>query len=40
MVYDAQNYWDSGVCLSSGILNGRKLNLFTSSGEMRELSIL
>jgi hypothetical protein len=27
MVYDAQNYWDSGLCPSSGILNTRKHNL-------------
>jgi hypothetical protein len=39
MVYDIQDYWDFGLCPSSGILKTpknttfRKLDLFPSSGE-------
>jgi hypothetical protein len=38
MVYNTQNYWDSGLCPSSGILETklttfRNLDVFPSSGE-------
>jgi hypothetical protein len=47
MVSNAQDYWVSGLCLSSGLLNTlvenikfRKLDLFPSSGEGRETPTL
>jgi hypothetical protein len=41
MVYDTQDYWVSGHCKSSGILNTRKrddseIYMFPSSSEVRE----
>jgi hypothetical protein len=45
MVCNAQNYWVSGLCPSSGILNTtektfRKLDLFPSSGEGKKTPTL
>jgi hypothetical protein len=43
MLYDTQKYWGSGLCPSSGILENttfRKIDLFPSSGEIREIPTL
>jgi hypothetical protein len=40
MVYNAQNYWGSGLCPLSGILKTWKLGLFLSSGDDRKTPTL
>jgi hypothetical protein len=41
MVYNTKNYWVSGLCPSSGILNSMKsMDLFPPSGEGRETPTL